>query len=187
MTTSTSSGYVLDHSFVATNGLSDRRSRGRNVPGVIRHRADPSRAAEDPGPGVALDLHMAASAAQEFAEVLTTTEPVAGASPRTYVSGTSSVAGHETVHQGDVEMQCHTALGNIRYLISAQNTARHGLAQGYELADLNQVKVYVHHAKDIQAVQNICGKALLPRARIAFLNAEMCRRDLLVALEGVAR
>jgi chorismate lyase / 3-hydroxybenzoate synthase len=107
--------------------------------------------------------------------------------PRIYVSGTSSIVDHEAVHRGDIESQCHTALENIRRLICADNTARYGLARGYELTDLDQIKVYVRHAEHMGRVRNICGKAFSPSAEIAYLNVDICRSDLLVEIEGVAR
>ncbi len=111
----------------------------------------------------------------------------AKAEPRMYVSGTSSIVGHETVHRGDLESQCLTALGNIRCLIEEDNTARYGLTHGYGLADLDQIKIYVRHAEHIPLVRNICSKVLSPDAEIAYLNLDMCRSDLLVEIEGVAR
>jgi len=111
----------------------------------------------------------------------------AEAAGRIYVSGTSSIVGHETVHRGDVENQCQTALENISCLIEADNTMKYGLVRGYGLADLDRIKVYVRRAEHIESARNICSKVFAPRAEVAYLNVDMCRADLLVEIEGVTR
>lgn len=102
-----------------------------------------------------------------------------------YVSGTSSVVGHMTMHHGDVATQCHETLANIAHLLSADNLARHGVRSGRDLTDLRNVKAYVRHRRDIATVREICTKAMDPTVDIAFLNVDVCRSDLLVEIEGV--
>lgn len=102
-----------------------------------------------------------------------------------YVAGTASILGHETVHAGDVGRQCDVALENIAHLISAANLSRHGIGCGYDLNDLRLIKVYTRHLSDIPLVERKCREAFSPEADIRFLNVDICRRDLLVEIEGV--
>jgi chorismate lyase / 3-hydroxybenzoate synthase len=104
---------------------------------------------------------------------------------RIYISGTASILGHETMHEGDAGKQCQVALENIQYLISASNLSTYGLRAGYELADLRNVKVYIKHREDMETVRNMCAEVFSPDAAIMYLNLDMCRADLLVELEAV--
>jgi len=104
-----------------------------------------------------------------------------------YVSGTSSILGHETVYSGDVARQCQTSLENIARLIDAENLSRHGLGGGATLGDLLHTKVYIRHARDLATVREICREQLSPKAPVLFLEADICRGDLLVEIEGVVR
>jgi FkbO/Hyg5 family chorismatase len=103
-----------------------------------------------------------------------------------YVSGTASIVGHETVHVGDVEAQCHEALANIAYLIGADNFQGHGLSGGCTLHQLDHIKVYVRHASDLEAVRRIAEGAFNPKAEVRYLIVDICRADLLVEIEGWA-
>jgi chorismate lyase/3-hydroxybenzoate synthase len=92
-----------------------------------------------------------------------------------YVSGTSSVVGHETVHAGDVMAQLEETLRNIE-IVLAQT--------GRTLANVLTAKTYVRHPSDYEAIA----------ARLAnvfpanlYLEAEICRADLLLEIECVAR
>lgn len=102
-----------------------------------------------------------------------------------FVSGTASILGHETVHHGDVERQCHVALGNIAHLIGADNLAEHGLRGGYALADLSLVKVYYRREADLPQIQAALRAHLGADTDRQFILADICREDLLVEVEAV--
>jgi chorismatase len=102
-----------------------------------------------------------------------------------FVSGTASILGHQTMHRGDVAAQCRLALENIGCVIGDGNLFAHDVGRGHSLADLAAVKVYVRRRADMPMVRDICGAALAPSAAVAYLNADICRSDLLVELEGV--
>jgi chorismate lyase / 3-hydroxybenzoate synthase len=102
-----------------------------------------------------------------------------------YVSGTASVIGHATRHKGDVEQQCETALENIALLIGRENLAAHGIHADRTLADLRAIKVYVKHSEDVSLVRKKCDEVFSEHARVAYLNVDVCRDDLLVEIEGM--
>jgi chorismatase len=103
-----------------------------------------------------------------------------------YVSGTSSIVGHETLFPGDVDKQCRTSLENIEFLLSRENLSGYGIQGRTGLASLDHVKVYIRHQEDAEAVKKICGRAFSPRSRVLYLGADICRSDLLVEIEGCA-
>lgn len=100
------------------------------------------------------------------------------------VSGTASIVGHETRHAGDVRAQTQETLANLRAVLAA---AQPRCSAVLALADL-QPCVYVRHAQDQAAVQQALDAAwgaASPAARSAvYLQADICRADLLVEVEG---
>jgi chorismate lyase/3-hydroxybenzoate synthase len=95
-----------------------------------------------------------------------------------FVSGTSSVVGHETRHAGDVDAQVDETLINIDAVLRAAGTPG--------LASLQLVRVYLRRAEDYPRVATRIAAAL-PAAKALFVESDICRADLLVEVDGVAR
>jgi FkbO/Hyg5 family chorismatase len=104
-----------------------------------------------------------------------------------YVSGTASIVGHETVHEGDLAKQWAVAVGNIAHLASAENLEAQGVPDGYTLDDLDQIKVYYRREADLPSVTKLARAAFHPQADIRYLKVDICRADLLVEIEGIAK
>lgn len=105
-----------------------------------------------------------------------------------FVSGTASILGDDTVHQDDVARQTEETLRNIEALVGDDNLDRHGLGGvGYDVKDLNQVKVYVRDAEHVPVVRDVCASAFSADCDIAYFNVDVCRPELLVEIEGVCR
>jgi enamine deaminase RidA (YjgF/YER057c/UK114 family) len=98
------------------------------------------------------------------------------------VSGTASIVGHETVHSGDAAAQTREALANIGAL--TDNASRRKLPRRFSLETLTY-KVYVRNAPDLPAVVDVIRGAVGRKAPVAYLRADICRRDLLVEIEAV--
>jgi enamine deaminase RidA (YjgF/YER057c/UK114 family) len=102
--------------------------------------------------------------------------------PMLFVSGTASIVGHRTAHAGDVVAQTRETVANIRALVAQANRAAGG-----ELfaAERLRYKAYVRHAADVAAVAAEFFAAVQPAAPVLYLNADICREDLLVEFEAV--
>jgi enamine deaminase RidA (YjgF/YER057c/UK114 family) len=99
-----------------------------------------------------------------------------------FVSGTASIVGYRTVHVGDVVAQTRETIANIRALVDAANRAA-GTDRFTE--GRLRYKAYVRRAADLEAVKSELEKTLHPAAPIVYLNADVCRSDLLVEVEAV--
>ena len=106
-----------------------------------------------------------------------------------FISGTASIVGHETIHHGDVLEQTRETLRNLEAVIAAAN---HQLAEpgdAFSLAKLDCV-VYVRHPADTDKVRGVIEHSLgadAPMSRHAvYLEADICRSDLLVEIEAHA-
>ena len=98
-----------------------------------------------------------------------------------FVSGTASIVGHETIHPGDVMAQTRETLANIDALIGEANRVV-GAAQ-YSLAGL-KFKVYVRRPSDLAAIESALSDAVRASTSIVYLQADVCREDLLVEIEA---
>jgi len=98
-----------------------------------------------------------------------------------FVSGTASIVGHETIHQGNVVAQTRETIANITALLDEANRAVG--ASRYSL-DALRFKVYVRQPRDLAAIETALTTALQPSAPIMYLQADVCREDLLVEIEA---
>jgi len=103
-------------------------------------------------------------------------------SGRLFVSGTASIVGHETIHRGDVIAQTRETMVNIGALLEEAN--RIVGAGHYSLNGL-KLKVYVRKPSDLPAIEATLSELLSPAASIVYLQADVCREDLLVEIEAV--
>jgi enamine deaminase RidA (YjgF/YER057c/UK114 family) len=101
-----------------------------------------------------------------------------------FISGTASIVGHRTVHAGDVAAQTRETLVNIEALLDEANrvsgTSRFGLES---LA----YKVYVRNSADLPLIQSQLHSALGRNPQVVYLQADICRQDLLVEIEAIGR
>lgn len=105
-----------------------------------------------------------------------------GTGAQLLVSGTASIVGHESLHLGDPERQLEETARNFEALVEAAMRADVGRPPASR-ARLESLKVYLRNPDDYAR--------LLPRVRRLFdmdqplvLRADICRRELLVEIEG---
>jgi chorismate lyase / 3-hydroxybenzoate synthase len=98
-----------------------------------------------------------------------------------FVSGTSSIVGHETLHQGNVAAQTTETIANITALLDECNRAV-GSAR-YSL-DRLKFKVYVRQPADLDTIKRTLQEHLRPSTSVVYLQADVCREDLLVEIEA---
>lgn len=92
-----------------------------------------------------------------------------------FVSGTSSVVGHATAHAGDVVAQLDETVRNIDTVLTRA---------GSSLEHVVAAKTYIRHARDYDAI----ALRLEPVFRSnLYVEADICRRDLLLEIEVVAQ
>jgi chorismate lyase / 3-hydroxybenzoate synthase len=99
------------------------------------------------------------------------------------ISGTASVVGHKTLHEGDLEAQIEEIRLNLDALLaeSARRLNRPGLASFNEQS---LVRVYVRHAADWPRIEARMAE-IWPGVPLAGLLGDICRADLLLEVEAV--
>jgi chorismate lyase / 3-hydroxybenzoate synthase len=100
-----------------------------------------------------------------------------------FISGTASIVGHQTLHEGDAAAQTRETLTNIEALLA--ETSRVTGSRLFTLETL-ACKVYVRDPLDLPVIQRELRSALGPSLRAVYLQADICRRDLAVEIEATA-
>ncbi|MGJ7496185.1 hypothetical protein ACSFA8_13995 [Variovorax sp. RT4R15] len=112
--------------------------------------------------------------------------PLGGGQVALFISGTASIVGHQTVHVGDVRAQLDETLLNLRAVIAAANERS---SANFTLERSDPV-VYVRHPADAPGIRRQLEQALGAGSRFmrhaVFLQADICRSDLLVEIEAHA-
>ncbi len=98
------------------------------------------------------------------------------------ISGTASIVGYRSVHDGNVLAQTREAVENIRALVAEAN--RVAGTRAFDIGDL-AYKVYVRRAADLPACAEELRRTFGPSAGILYLRADICRSDLLIEIEAV--
>jgi chorismate lyase / 3-hydroxybenzoate synthase len=100
------------------------------------------------------------------------------------LSGTASIVGHQTLHKDDVQQQTFETLSNIEAVIQAANLRRKA-TRAYCLNDF-VLRVYVRHQHDFPLVHQLLSARLGSAPSPQYLQADICRTDLAVEIEGLA-
>lgn len=102
------------------------------------------------------------------------------------VSGTASIVGSASVHAGDVPRQVEETLRNLQAVVEAAHAR---CSARFSVADMT-CTVYVRHAADAalvrQCIEAGIGADALAARRAVYLQADICRSDLLLEIEGHA-
>jgi enamine deaminase RidA (YjgF/YER057c/UK114 family) len=110
--------------------------------------------------------------------------PVSADQVALLISGTASIVGHASVHIGDVQAQTRETLANLQAVIAA---AHERCSARFDLSSLECV-VYVRRAEHAPLIRAEFERAVGAASRAArsavYLEADICRADLLVEIEA---
>ncbi|MEZ5566206.1 MAG: pteridine-dependent deoxygenase [Gammaproteobacteria bacterium] len=101
------------------------------------------------------------------------------------VSGTASIVGHETRHEGDPVSQLHETLDNLHALI--ERACATGSFRNTRLGADSLLRVYLRHHEDRMAVEQVLRTRVGSSVPTLILGADICRSGLLVEIEAVHR
>ena len=104
----------------------------------------------------------------------------AGGRYRLYVSGTAAIVGHVSRHPGDLTRQLDESCENLEALLASASD-RAGTALAYRL-----LRVYLRETADTTPFRAMLRRRFGNDVPLLFLRGDICRRDLLVEIEGIA-
>jgi enamine deaminase RidA (YjgF/YER057c/UK114 family) len=99
------------------------------------------------------------------------------------IGGTASVRGEHSVHVGDLPAQLEETRANLEALIEE---ASRMIGRRCNLACLRSLRAYVPHDSDAGRVAQAMSAVFPNVTECELVFAALCRRDLLVEIEGVA-
>jgi len=102
-----------------------------------------------------------------------------------YISGTASIVGHQSLHPDDLPAQLEETLTNIRILI--ESTAAEEGVNFRGLENIACAKVYVRRREDAALIRTRLKTELRPDTQVMYVEADICRPELLLEIEAVAR
>ncbi len=100
-----------------------------------------------------------------------------------FISGTASIIGQDTIGPGDVEKQTSVTLENILKLYNSNKIPRSDGDTSRNAMELIILRVYIRYQEDFEKVKAVCGK-YFPGAPAVYIEADICRDDLLVEIEA---
>jgi chorismate lyase/3-hydroxybenzoate synthase len=103
---------------------------------------------------------------------------MATAAGQLLISGTAAVVGSASRHRDDVAAQLDETLTNIESLIGTANAGA-GVGAG------SLFKVYVRVRDDAALVSERLRDAVSEPGRVLILRGDICRRELLVEIDGI--
>jgi len=109
--------------------------------------------------------------------------PPAGSEMPLMLSGTASVVGHASQHEGELLAQLDETFANFDALIASAR--RHRPELPAEFGPGSRLKVYVRDASDLPAVAEAFETRYGDRLPRLLLHAAICRRELALEIDGV--
>ena len=100
-----------------------------------------------------------------------------------YIAGTASVVGHTSQHVGLPRKQTLETIQNLNVLLPHAEDAAHRHFSGPQSEAL--YKVYVRDAAHLSEVREALRSFPLSSKQVLFLQGELCRKELLVEIEGL--
>ena len=92
------------------------------------------------------------------------------------ISGTAAVVGHASCHDRDLHAQVAETCVNLRALLDHAALA--------DFAAASPLKIYLRHVEDAAAVRSALAQRLGPDVPQLILHGDICRRELLVEIDG---
>ena len=96
-----------------------------------------------------------------------------------FISGTASIVGHETLHIGNIAAQTRETLANLEAVIKEANRV-----SKTELRLLDSfLRVYIRNEENLAVAQAELQKYFKGEMKATFVQADICRSDLLIEIE----
>lgn len=97
-----------------------------------------------------------------------------------FLSGTASIVGHQTLHAGDVIAQTEESIANIAAVLEVANQKA---SKKFKITDLDYI-VYIRNPEHFLSVSSVLKARIGPNVKATYVQADICRSDLLVEIEG---
>jgi chorismate lyase / 3-hydroxybenzoate synthase len=100
---------------------------------------------------------------------------------------TASIVGEDSRHERDAHQQALETFANLARLLTRAHEAAGVLAPSDPLQAFIDLRVYIVREEDAAVLRDLVASRFPHLATIEYAQADLCRRELLVEIEGVAR
>lgn len=100
--------------------------------------------------------------------------------PQVYLSGTAAIVGHASHHHDDLAAQVDETLANVDSVLAAAR-----VVPAARLGAGATLKAYVRRQEDVEPARARLRANLPERAALLLLQGDICRRELLVEIDGL--
>jgi len=100
-----------------------------------------------------------------------------------FISGTAAIRGEQSMQEMNAAMQTKQTIENIIYLVSTENLRRQGVSNDSTLR-MAGIRVYIKNKEDFEMVKEEVDKVWFGVPTL-YVQADVCRRELLVEIEGL--
>ncbi|MEK7223536.1 MAG: hypothetical protein AAB156_04615, partial [Pseudomonadota bacterium] len=100
-----------------------------------------------------------------------------------YISGTASIVGHESRHEGDLDRQLRETVRNIESLLGHAGETSETRVDC--LNTLASVKIYIRHPHHLSLVKDSLERYFQREIPAMYLQGDICRSDLLLEIEAI--
>lgn len=100
-----------------------------------------------------------------------------------FLAGTASIVGHASQHVGSAHAQTQETLNNISAVLRHAHDTH--TARSFLDPSQGSYKIYIRHQHDVGQIRQVIKDSPLSLTQPLFLQGELCRRELLVEIEGV--
>jgi chorismate lyase/3-hydroxybenzoate synthase len=105
--------------------------------------------------------------------------------PALLISGTASIVGHASLHEGNVIAQLEETLANLDVLL--RRACASGHFSSAQLGQENLLKVFLRPGVDAATIEQRLHERFGPDVHVLILAADICRSELLIEIEAVLR
>jgi enamine deaminase RidA (YjgF/YER057c/UK114 family) len=102
-----------------------------------------------------------------------------------YISGTAAIRGEKSFSYEGIEEQTRITLGNIEHLISEETLVNSG-AGHFANVEISSLRIYLKEESFFEPCKKIVDENY-PGVPAVYLKADICREELLVEIEGIAK
>lgn len=108
-----------------------------------------------------------------------------GSSGVIYISGTAAIRGEESLKGAALPEQLYATMENIAYLISLENVTAAGATCRFQ-PSVEMLRIYLKDMSAVKEAKELMGAFRLS-VPVVYLWADVCRDELLIEIEGIAK
>jgi len=103
------------------------------------------------------------------------------------IGGTASIRGEDSIHLDSLSLQLEETFENLAQLVVAARTAARQQDASAALGQYRYLRIYYRRQQDVAAILDAVQSSFASLRGAELIQAELCRAELLVEIEGVAQ